>query len=37
MHWKDRDIWLRLEFLVGLAAAVLLMIATFISRMLNSE
>jgi hypothetical protein len=29
MRWKDRDIWLRLEFAVGLAAVVALMVVNW--------
>jgi hypothetical protein len=31
MRWKDRDIWLRLELTVALAAVVVLIVANFIS------
>jgi hypothetical protein len=31
MRWKDRDIWLRLELVVALAAVVVLIVANFIS------
>jgi hypothetical protein len=35
MRWNDRDIWLRLEVLVGLAAVVVLTVATFVSQFLK--
>lgn len=31
MRWKDRDVWLRLELVVGLAAVVVLIVANVIS------
>jgi Zn-dependent protease with chaperone function len=32
MHWKNRDVWLRLEFVVGLIAVLVLIVANFISQ-----
>jgi hypothetical protein len=32
MRWKDRDSWLRLEFGVGLAAVVILIVANWFRR-----
>lgn len=35
MRWNDRDVWLRLELLVGLTAAVVLIVVTFVSQLLK--
>lgn len=33
MRWNDRDVWLRLELLVGLTASVVLIVASFVSQL----
>lgn len=35
MRWKDRDSWLHLEFMVGLVAVVILLVANFVWRFMK--